>query len=124
MMTSRGKLQRVAVREISLVGRNTKGVRIMRLDKNDTLSAVVRVPPDDEAEDLSVDPEDNPSSPDGTTPALGERSENIETDSISSGEENQDTIAPANEDSDNEDSANEDSDNSDSESGNLGESDV
>lgn len=44
MMTTRGKLQRIAVREISVIGRNTQGVRIMSLDEDDKLAAVVRVP--------------------------------------------------------------------------------
>ncbi|MEO2023282.1 MAG: DNA gyrase subunit A [Pirellulaceae bacterium] len=44
MMTTGGKLQRVAAREISTIGRNTQGVRIMSLGKNDQLAAVVRVP--------------------------------------------------------------------------------
>jgi DNA gyrase subunit A len=44
MMTSRGKVQRVLVREINVIGRNTQGVRIMSLDEGDTLAAVVRVP--------------------------------------------------------------------------------
>jgi DNA gyrase subunit A len=44
MMTSRGKIQRVRVAEISVIGRNTQGVRIMSLDEDDTLTAVVRVP--------------------------------------------------------------------------------
>ena len=44
MMTARGKIQRVAVGEISVIGRNTQGVRIMRLDEEDVLAAVVRVP--------------------------------------------------------------------------------
>ncbi|MEE2640939.1 MAG: DNA gyrase subunit A [Planctomycetota bacterium] len=48
MMTARGKLQRIAVNEIGIVGRNTKGVRIMKLDEGDSLSAVVRVPPEEE----------------------------------------------------------------------------
>jgi DNA gyrase subunit A len=43
MVTARGKLQRVLAAEISVIGRNTQGVRIMRLDANDTLAAVVRV---------------------------------------------------------------------------------
>jgi len=47
MMTARGKLQRIAVREISVIGRNTQGVRIMKLDADDTLAAVVRVPKED-----------------------------------------------------------------------------
>ncbi len=44
MMTSGGKLQRVAVGEISIIGRNTQGVRIMSLSGEDQLAAVVRVP--------------------------------------------------------------------------------
>ncbi len=44
MMTARGKLQRVVVGEISVIGRNTQGVRIMSLDEGDTLAAVVPVP--------------------------------------------------------------------------------
>ena len=42
MMTARGKIQRVAVREISVIGRNTQGVRIMGLGDDDKLAAVVR----------------------------------------------------------------------------------
>ena len=47
MISARGKIQRVACREISTIGRNTQGVRIMGLDEGDTLAAVVRVPRDD-----------------------------------------------------------------------------
>jgi DNA gyrase subunit A len=49
MMTARGKLQRIAAADISVIGRNTQGVRIMSLDEGDTLVAVVRVPPEEEA---------------------------------------------------------------------------
>jgi len=45
MMTARGKIQRVNVQEIKAIGRNTQGVRIMRLDESDSLAAVVPVPP-------------------------------------------------------------------------------
>ena len=45
MMTARGKIQRVNVREIKSIGRNTQGVRIMRLDESDSLAALVHVPP-------------------------------------------------------------------------------
>ena len=48
MMTARGKIQRTASREISIIGRNTQGVRIMSLDEGDTLAAVVRVPKEEE----------------------------------------------------------------------------
>ncbi len=44
MMTARGKIQRVRAADISIVGRNTQGVRIMNLDPGDTLVAVKRVP--------------------------------------------------------------------------------
>ena len=50
MMTARGKIQRVNVAEIKAIGRNTQGVRIMRLDEGDTLAAVVPVPASDQDE--------------------------------------------------------------------------
>jgi DNA gyrase subunit A len=50
MMTARGKLQRIAAREISVIGRNTQGVRIMSLDEGDTLVAVVQVPKEEVVE--------------------------------------------------------------------------
>jgi DNA gyrase subunit A len=49
MMTARGKIQRLRASDISVIGRNTQGVRIMSLDEGDTLVAVTRVPPEDEA---------------------------------------------------------------------------
>jgi len=55
MMTARGKIQRVACGEISVIGRNTQGVRIMGLGKDDTLAAVVRVPL--ESNDVGADEE-------------------------------------------------------------------
>jgi DNA gyrase subunit A len=48
MMTARGKIQRIAASDMSVIGRNTQGVRIMTLDDDDTLAAVVRVPKEDE----------------------------------------------------------------------------
>ncbi len=47
MMSARGKIQRVAVREIRSTGRNTHGVRIMSLEEGDTLAAIARVPPEE-----------------------------------------------------------------------------
>jgi len=44
MVTARGKIQRVSAGDISVIGRNTQGVRIMNLDEDDTLVAVKRVP--------------------------------------------------------------------------------
>lgn len=48
LMTNRGKIQRIAAKDVSVVGRNTQGVRIMGLDEGDNLTAVVRVPAEDE----------------------------------------------------------------------------
>jgi DNA gyrase subunit A len=50
MMTARGKIQRVAVKEIRITGRNTHGVRIMSLDDEDALAAIARVPPEERVE--------------------------------------------------------------------------
>jgi DNA gyrase subunit A len=50
MMTARGKIQRIAAGEISVIGRNTQGVRIMSLDEEDSLAAIVRVPREEAAE--------------------------------------------------------------------------
>jgi DNA gyrase subunit A len=50
MMTARGKIQRIAAGEISVIGRNTQGVRIMSLDEEDSLAAIVRVPRDEATE--------------------------------------------------------------------------
>jgi DNA gyrase subunit A len=50
MMTACGKIQRVNVAEIKSIGRNTQGVRIMRMDDGDTLAAVVPVPPGEQEE--------------------------------------------------------------------------
>ncbi len=44
MMTARGKIQRIVAGDVSSIGRNTQGVRIMSLDEGDALAAVVRVP--------------------------------------------------------------------------------
>ncbi|HEX5105194.1 MAG TPA: DNA gyrase subunit A, partial [Pirellulaceae bacterium] len=56
MMTARGKLQRIAAADLSVIGRNTQGVRIMSLDEGDTLVAVTRVPPEEEAAEPAATP--------------------------------------------------------------------
>ena len=50
MITARGKIQRIAAADVSTIGRNTQGVRIMSLDEGDALAAVKRVPKDDESD--------------------------------------------------------------------------
>ena len=56
MMTARGKIQRIKASDISTIGRNTQGVRIMSLDDDDTLTAIVRVPQDEAEEVLEGEP--------------------------------------------------------------------
>ncbi|WP_147872424.1 DNA gyrase subunit A [Stieleria maiorica] len=51
LMTGKGKIQRIAARDISVIGRNTQGVRIMNVEGGDTLVAAVRIPPEEEAEE-------------------------------------------------------------------------
>lgn len=65
MITARGKIQRIAAREISTIGRNTQGVRIMSLDEGDTLAAIVRVPAEEEtaAEGTLSDNSNSPTGP-------------------------------------------------------------
>jgi DNA gyrase subunit A len=50
MMTARGKLQRIRASDVSRIGRNTQGVRIMSLDEGDQLAAVVRVPREEKSD--------------------------------------------------------------------------
>ena len=44
MVTSVGKIQRVRAGDISEIGRNTQGVRIIRLDEGDKLASMARIP--------------------------------------------------------------------------------
>jgi len=48
LMTARGKIQRIRASDISVIGRNTQGVRIMSLDEGDAVVAVVRVAPEEQ----------------------------------------------------------------------------
>lgn len=75
MMTSRGKIQRIAAKEIGVVGRNTMGVRIMSLDTGDTLAALVRVPKDENG-DAKIEDSDV----DEISPVVEPLDESVETD--------------------------------------------
>jgi len=67
LMTSRGKIQRIKTADISIIGRNTQGVRIMGLDDEDSLSVIARVPRDELDEDDGTG-----EAPVGDSPATGE----------------------------------------------------
>ena len=64
MMTSGGKLQRIRCADINPIGRNTQGVRIMTLGSDDSLAAIVRVPPDENEEESGAEA---PAVPDDST---------------------------------------------------------
>jgi DNA gyrase subunit A len=56
IMTTQGQVIRVPVAGISVIGRNTQGVRLIQLDENDKVSDVARVVIDDEAEAAELGP--------------------------------------------------------------------
>jgi len=56
LMTAKGKIQRIKAVDINIIGRNTQGVRIMNVDEGDQLIAVVRVPPEEQAEEELIAP--------------------------------------------------------------------
>lgn len=55
MMTAKGKIQRISAADISIIGRNTQGVRLMSVDDDDSLIAIVRVPPEETAVAESIE---------------------------------------------------------------------
>jgi DNA gyrase subunit A len=60
LMTSRGKIQRIKCADVSTIGRNTQGVRIMGLDDDDTLAVIATVPRDELGDDDADLVNDNP----------------------------------------------------------------
>lgn len=71
MMTARGKIQRIRAADISVIGRNTQGVRIMSLDEGDTLAAVVRVPKEEGDPEAEATATPGTTTPDEGTPSEG-----------------------------------------------------
>lgn len=86
MMTVRGKIQRVAAKDISVIGRNTQGVRIMSLDEGDTLTAIVRVPPEDISEMEVAKPTPVSDSPSSSIPTDDESVTDEPMDDLDSGD--------------------------------------
>lgn len=77
LMTAVGKIQRIRAADIGVIGRNTQGVRVIRLDEDDKLVSVARIPAEVVADSVSEDdvPEEsagNPPEPNGDEPAGGE----------------------------------------------------
>jgi DNA gyrase subunit A len=46
MVTATGKIQRIRAGDINQIGRNTQGVRVIRLEENDKLVSMARIPAD------------------------------------------------------------------------------
>ena len=69
MVTAGGMLQRVRVKDISVVGRNTQGVRIIRLGEDDSLVSLARIPAEIVVEDAVVVVPPPPEATDGVTAA-------------------------------------------------------
>ncbi|MEM7558011.1 MAG: DNA gyrase subunit A [Planctomycetota bacterium] len=102
MITSGGKIQRMAAKEIGIIGRNTQGVRIMSLGDDDTLTAIVRVPKEE------VDEEEEAEAA-GTTETAPTSSESGEATQDASAETPADDSAPNDSEAGDSDSADSDS---------------
>ena len=60
MVTAGGKIQRVRAGDISVIGRNTQGVRVIRLDESDRLVSAARIPAEVMEEEPAAGPADVP----------------------------------------------------------------
>lgn len=80
IITAKGKIIRMHVKDIRSMGRNTQGVRIMRLTDSDSIAAVTKVVKDDDDDENGVDQGEenvNPSN-DPTTDSSDESQLNLE----------------------------------------------
>jgi DNA gyrase subunit A len=71
MVTASGKIQRIRAGDINEIGRNTQGVRVIRLEENDKLVSMARIPADlvvDELPPAATEPPAPPASGSAETP--------------------------------------------------------
>ncbi len=73
MVTAKGKIQRVRAMDISQIGRNTQGVRIIRLDDGDTVVSIARISSGD-MDDSLLDDNTVETSGEQTPPPTGDSS--------------------------------------------------
>lgn len=74
MVTATGKIQRIRAGDINEIGRNTQGVRVIRLEEGDKLVSMARIPADLMEADASVVATPTPP-PASIPPATGEKAE-------------------------------------------------
>jgi len=72
MISSAGKIQRIRAEDISAIGRNTQGVRIMRMDEEDHLAGVARIPSEFADEEEVTDEAPVATAEEGTPPTEAE----------------------------------------------------
>lgn len=83
MVTASGKIQRIRAGDINEIGRNTQGVRVIRLEESDKLVSMARIPADlvDEAPEAPEAPAaTNPDAPPAATPTDAAPAEPAGTD--------------------------------------------
>lgn len=56
MVTAQGMIQRIRAADISEIGRNTQGVRVIRLDEGDKLASIARIPSEIAGEGTTTPP--------------------------------------------------------------------
>ena len=84
LMTSGGKIQRIACSDMGVIGRNTQGVRIMRLAEDDSLAVIARVPRDELTdEDKAGVAAGDPAAPSGGDQAAAAEAPKAEADDTS-----------------------------------------
>ena len=66
MVSWNGQIQRIRAGDVSLIGRNTQGVRIMRLDEDDKIAGLAWIPAEiaeETAEEAASLPSENTEEP-------------------------------------------------------------
>ena len=97
-VTAKGKIQRLRAADISKIGRNTQGVRIMKLDAGDTIASCARIAGEDIAEEAAkaveasssatvTDSASSESAPDSDVKATTDDAADLPEDGISDSEE-------------------------------------
>ena len=71
LISSTGTLVRTPVRDISVVGRNTQGVRLIRLAEGERLTGIERVEALEAGEGTELEENGGAESPDETSPTSG-----------------------------------------------------